>query len=110
MQDMTGRPVIRYLKVCWKFVTPTVIFVSLHWILSDIDIDTILNFQILFVRTALTYSPVKYSDDYDYPLWAHMLGLFLALISSVLVPLYFLFRLIKAPGAKVSEVNNFLIS
>ena len=71
--------------MCWKYITPCVI-------LS------------LFIYCAATYQVLSL-QGYDYPLWAHLMGMAMGIISTIFVPLYFLYSIIIAPGNKVSEVR-----
>ena len=54
---------------------------------------------------ASTYN-VLTLGDYEYPLWAHLVGMSMGILSTIFVPLYFLYSIIIAPGNKVSEVGE----
>ena len=85
IEDMLGRKINPWLKICWKYITPCVILV-------------------LFVYCVFTYNLVKLGD-YEYPLWANLLGMSMGVISTIFAPLFFLYSIIIAPGTKVSEVR-----
>lgn len=51
------------------------------------------------------YKPLKL-DDYVYPLEGQLLGAVLSLASTIFVPLYFMYSLMKAPGVKIKEVGK----
>jgi hypothetical protein len=56
----------------------------------------------------IQYTPLRFSQNYVYPLSGQLLGAFLGLSSTIWVPLYFLLALIKAPGVKLAEVRTFM--
>ena len=83
VEDMLGHKINPWLKICWKYVSPLVI-------------------MILFIYCACTYNVLK-MGTYEYPLWAHLMGMSMGILSTVWVPLYFLYSIIVAPGTKISE-------
>ena len=52
----------------------------------------------------VNFTPVKYVD-YEYPWWAHLIGILLGLSSMLCPPLYLLYAFSKARGT-VSEVGR----
>ena len=46
----------------------------------------------------ISYEPVKYGKDYDYPKWAEFMGICLSLTSMSCVPGYAIYYLITQPG------------
>ena len=80
--------------------------IHLEHVLIDQPINFWLNFQALFLYCAFTYEKLKLID-YEYPLWAHIVGMCMGIVSTAFVPLYFLYSLIISPGNKVSEVKHF---
>ena len=54
----------------------------------------------------IKYTPLTYNKDYEYPLSGQLLGGFLGVASTIWVPLYFMYSLIRAPGVKLREVMN----
>ena len=54
----------------------------------------------------IKYTPLTYNKDYEYPLSGQLLGGFLGVASTIWVPLYFMYALIRAPGVKLREVMN----
>ncbi|KAK3082660.1 hypothetical protein FSP39_001726 [Pinctada imbricata] len=56
-----------WLKICWKYLTP---LITLG----------------IFVFHIVEFSPLKYNLSYEYPGWAQGLGIILALLSMVCVP------------------------
>lgn len=84
IEDMLGYRIHWWLKICWKYITPCVIMT-------------------LFLYCAATYN-VLALQNYAYPTWAHIMGMSMGIISTIFVPLYFLYSIIIAPGNKVAEV------
>ncbi|XP_055004250.1 sodium- and chloride-dependent GABA transporter 2-like [Boleophthalmus pectinirostris] len=79
VSDMIGyRPNI-LMKYCWKYVTPLIIFGT-------------------FVFSIVRHSPLKFSNSYVYPLWANILGWFIATVSLSLIPLFVIYQLIHGKG------------
>ncbi|KAJ0003928.1 hypothetical protein NQD34_010142 [Periophthalmus magnuspinnatus] len=68
-----------FMKYCWKYVTPFVIFGT-------------------FVFSIVRYSPLKFSNSYVYPLWANILGWFIATVSLSLIPLFIIYQLVHGKG------------
>ena len=54
----------------------------------------------------IKYTPLTYNKDYEYPLSGQLLGGFLGVASTIWVPLYFMYALIRAPGVKLREVMH----
>ena len=61
-------------------------------------------FKVLFIWCVIKYEKLKL-NDYEYPIWAHLMGMSMGMISAVFVPLYFLYSLIIAPGNKMGMVR-----
>lgn len=51
-----------------------------------------------FAFALIKYSPLKYNNDYVYPLWADGIGWILALSSMLCIPLCMAFKLYNTPG------------
>ena len=60
--------------------------------------------QALLLVAIIKYTPLTYNKDYEYPLSGQLLGGFLGVASTIWVPLYFMYSLIRAPGVKLREV------
>ncbi|KAM6989145.1 sodium- and chloride-dependent GABA transporter 2-like [Tautogolabrus adspersus] len=78
IKDMIGYRPSLYMKYCWRFITPCVSF-------------GILLFSLV------KFTPLRY-NTYSYPGWSYALGLFLALSSVLIAPLWILYRLAVTPG------------
>ncbi|KAF6731574.1 Sodium- and chloride-dependent GABA transporter 2 [Oryzias melastigma] len=80
ISNMIGyRPHI-FMKYCWKYITPFVCFGT-------------------FIFSIVKYSPLKFSSNYVYPLWANILGWFIATVSLLLIPLFVLLKVIQGEGS-----------
>ncbi|XP_041864776.1 sodium- and chloride-dependent creatine transporter 1-like [Melanotaenia boesemani] len=77
--DMIGYRPLPFMKYCWCYITPLVCFGT-------------------FIFSIIRYSPLKFSNSYVYPLWANILGWFLATISLSVIPLFVLFKVIQGKG------------
>lgn len=54
--------------------------------------------QGIFIFSLVTYKPVTYSKNYEYPGWAILIGWCMALSSMLCVPIYFFYQLAVTPG------------
>ncbi|XP_077361471.1 sodium- and chloride-dependent GABA transporter 2-like isoform X2 [Festucalex cinctus] len=77
--DMIGYRPPPLMKLCWCYLTPCLCFGT-------------------FIFSIVRYSPLKFSSTYVYPLWANILGWFLATISLSLIPLFVLYKLVNGEG------------
>jgi hypothetical protein len=62
------------------------------------------SFQFIIVYGLIGYEPLTY-EDYQYPLWANVLGWGIAGSSVLMIPGVALFKIITTPGT-LSEVQN----
>uniref|UniRef100_A0A671XP27 Transporter n=1 Tax=Sparus aurata TaxID=8175 RepID=A0A671XP27_SPAAU len=72
--DMIGYRPFPLMKYCWTYITPFICFGT-------------------FIFSIVKYSPLKFSNTYVYPLWANILGWFIATVSLSLIPLFVLYKL-----------------
>uniref|UniRef100_A0AAQ5ZXJ9 Solute carrier family 6 member 11a n=1 Tax=Amphiprion ocellaris TaxID=80972 RepID=A0AAQ5ZXJ9_AMPOC len=77
--DMIGYRPHSFMKYCWCYITPF------------ICVGT-------FIFSIVKHSPLKFSNSYVYPLWANILGWFIATISLSLIPLFVIVKLIQGKG------------
>lgn len=77
--EMIGYRPHPLMKYCWRYITPFICFGT-------------------FIFSIVKYSPLKFSNSYVYPLWANILGWFIATVSLSLIPLFVLFKLSKGKG------------
>lgn len=61
-----------------------------------------------FLFSIVKYTPLKFSGTYVYPLWANILGWFIATISLSLIPLFVLYKMARGEGTlqQVSQILN----
>ncbi|XP_022080336.1 sodium- and chloride-dependent GABA transporter 2-like [Acanthaster planci] len=78
IERMIGYRPFGWFKWCWMFFTPSIAVAI--WIFS-----------------VVTWTPLKY-NDYTFPLWGEAIGWFFALNSMMCIPIYFVYRLVKARG------------
>uniref|UniRef100_A0A4W6EHH6 Transporter n=1 Tax=Lates calcarifer TaxID=8187 RepID=A0A4W6EHH6_LATCA len=90
--DMIGYRPIPLMKYCWRYITPLICFGT-------------------FIFSIVKYSPLKFSNTYVYPLWANILGWFIATVSLSLIPLFALYKIMQGKGTlrQVSIFLSFLI-
>ncbi|KAM9728984.1 sodium- and chloride-dependent GABA transporter 2-like [Menidia menidia] len=79
IEDMIGYRPNRFMKYCWCYITPFICFGT-------------------FVFSIVKYSPLRFSNSYVYPLWANILGWFIATVSLSLIPLFVLIKMIRGKG------------
>ncbi|XP_072230715.1 sodium- and chloride-dependent GABA transporter 2-like [Leuresthes tenuis] len=77
--DMIGYRPLPFMKYCWCYVTPFICFGT-------------------FIFSIVKYSPLKFSNAYVYPLWANILGWFIATVSLSLIPLFVLLKMMQGSG------------
>ncbi|XP_029374420.1 sodium- and chloride-dependent GABA transporter 2-like [Echeneis naucrates] len=77
--DMIGYRPFPLMKYCWRYITPLICFGT-------------------FIFSIIKYSPLKFSNSYVYPLWANILGWFIATVSLSLIPLFVVYRIMQGKG------------
>lgn len=78
IQMMLGFPPPLFFQICWRFVSPAIIF-------------------FILIFTVIQYRPITY-NHYQYPGWAVAVGFLMALSSVICIPLYALFQLCHTDG------------
>ncbi|XP_054115226.1 sodium- and chloride-dependent glycine transporter 1 isoform X3 [Callithrix jacchus] len=78
IQMMLGFPPPLFFQICWRFISPAIIF-------------------FILVFTVIQYRPITY-NHYQYPGWAVAIGFLMALSSVLCIPLYAIFRLCRTDG------------
>nr|CAD7593670.1 unnamed protein product [Timema genevievae] len=78
IHDMIGFSPGIYWRVCWKFLAPAFL-------------------MFIIVYGLLGYEPLTY-DEYVYPLWANLLGWFIAGSSVAMIPGMAIFKMATTPG------------
>ena len=86
IESMIGYKPSKFWQLCWTLFAPGLMAGVFFYYLA-------------------TYVPVKYGD-YEYPMWAEILGLCISLSSMVCVPAYVVYYALSRPGT-IIEVSNF---
>ncbi|XP_058486783.1 sodium- and chloride-dependent GABA transporter 2-like [Solea solea] len=79
IKDMIGYRPWPFMKYCWQYFT-----------------SAICTCTLLFA--VVRYTPLKFNNTYEYPWWGYALGGFLALSSTLFVPLWMLYAVSVTPG------------
>uniref|UniRef100_A0A8C2ZX60 Transporter n=1 Tax=Cyclopterus lumpus TaxID=8103 RepID=A0A8C2ZX60_CYCLU len=87
--DMIGYRPYPLMKYCWRYITPSFCFGT-------------------FIFSIVKYSPLKFSNNYVYPLWANILGWFIASVSLSLIPLFMVYQISQEKGP-LRQVNMLLL-
>ncbi|KAJ3601857.1 hypothetical protein NHX12_029619 [Muraenolepis orangiensis] len=86
VQDMIGYRPWPFMKYCWQYVTPTICTCTLVFYLAK-------------------YTPLKFNNTYEYPWWGYVIGGFLTLSSTMMVPLWMLYAMTVTPGSLSERVK-----
>ncbi|XP_072275378.1 sodium- and chloride-dependent glycine transporter 1 [Pyxicephalus adspersus] len=78
IEMMLGFPPPLFFQVCWRFISPAIIF-------------------FILIFTVIQYRPITY-NDYIYPGWAISLGFLMALSSVICIPGYAFFKIWQSDG------------
>ncbi|XP_061197519.1 sodium- and chloride-dependent GABA transporter ine-like [Saccostrea echinata] len=91
VREMNGSPPNVFFIVCWYFISPVFIFGI--WLFSMIS-----------------YRPFQL-DDYQYPIWATVLGWFIAALSVLCVPIGMIHSIYQAKGNNLwQKLRNSIVS
>lgn len=86
---MTGHKPNKFWYLCWKYFAPAVM-------------------AMVFVFYCISYKPVTYGHDYNYPKWAEILGLVMSMSSMIWIPGYALYYIFTQPGT-IMEVSHIIM-
>ncbi|XP_077306890.1 sodium- and chloride-dependent glycine transporter 1 isoform X1 [Lithobates pipiens] len=78
IEMMLGFPPPLFFQVCWRFISPAIIF-------------------FILIFTVIQYRPITY-NEYLYPGWAISLGFLMALSSVICIPAYAIFEISRSEG------------
>ncbi|XP_070657121.1 sodium- and chloride-dependent glycine transporter 1-like isoform X5 [Bos indicus] len=78
VQMMLGFPPPCFFQICWRFISPTIIF-------------------LILIFLVIQYQPITY-NQYRYPSWAEAIGFLMALSSVICIPFYALFHFRRTDG------------
>jgi solute carrier family 6 (neurotransmitter transporter, serotonin) member 4 len=79
IEQMLGQKPSLYWRVCWRYISPTFLFVIL--VFSILNNDQMLE------------------GEYKYPPWAYPLGWVLTLSSVICIPLYMIYKFDRTRGS-----------
>merc|ERR1719414_1017611 len=68
----------------------------------------ILFLQGVFFYYIFTYKPVMYGD-YEYPMWAEIMGLLISASSMICIPLYAVYYVLSGPGSIIENFKEGII-
>lgn len=88
VQLMIGRPPPRFIRICWCFITPTILLVT-------------------FLVMCYQYEPPAY-DGYEYPFFAKVFGNILAMIPVIPLPVVMFYQIWKTPGTLKQRICHLL--
>lgn len=92
IESMLGMRVSWWWKFCWRYCAP-------------------LFLTVIIVYGLISYEPLKsVYDDYEFPQWANVLGLFISASSVACIPLCALYQFIVAPGETVKQKFEFIMT
>ncbi|XP_035749424.1 sodium- and chloride-dependent glycine transporter 1 [Egretta garzetta] len=83
IEMMLGFPPPFFFQICWRFISPTIIF-------------------FILVFTVIQYRPISY-NDYVYPTWAISIGFLMALSSVICIPIYAIYKVCCSEGDTLLE-------
>lgn len=86
IQLMQGRSAPIIFRICWCIITPTVLLVA-------------------FTMTLIQYEPPTY-EGYHYPTFARALGLFLAFIPLIPLPVLMVIQILQTPGSIFERIRT----
>ncbi|XP_046859527.1 sodium- and chloride-dependent glycine transporter 1-like isoform X2 [Xenia sp. Carnegie-2017] len=83
IEKMIGRRPPMYFVICWKFITPALLFAIL--------LSTIIQWEGISL------------DKYQYPAWAEFIGWLVALLSMILIPGFAINEVYRADGITLKQ-------
>ncbi|XP_018602398.1 sodium- and chloride-dependent GABA transporter 2-like isoform X1 [Scleropages formosus] len=79
IEDMIGYRPSSLFKYCWRYFTPFICAAT-------------------FIFALIRFTPLKFSNVYEYPWWGHAIGWFFTLSSTLMVPLCMVYGMATTPG------------
>ncbi|KAF1391747.1 hypothetical protein PFLUV_G00045290 [Perca fluviatilis] len=86
IEDMIGYKPLSLIKYCLKYVTPV------------ICVGT-------FVFSLIKYTPLKFNNTIEYPWWGYALGWWFTLSSTLMVPLFMMYKVSTTPGTLRQRIS-----
>uniref|UniRef100_A0A8C5B597 Transporter n=1 Tax=Gadus morhua TaxID=8049 RepID=A0A8C5B597_GADMO len=87
IEDMIGYRPFPLIKYCLKYVTPVICIAT-------------------FVFSLVKYTPLKFNNTLDYPWWGILLGWWFTLSSTLIVPLWMIFKVAITPGTLRKRISK----
>uniref|UniRef100_A0A4W3IRB6 Transporter n=1 Tax=Callorhinchus milii TaxID=7868 RepID=A0A4W3IRB6_CALMI len=86
VEMMLGFPPPAFFQICWRFVSPSIIF-------------------FILIFTVVQYKPISY-NDYVFPSWALIIGFLMAMSSVICIPIYAIWKICMSEGDTFWEVSE----
>uniref|UniRef100_A0AAR2J9K4 Transporter n=1 Tax=Pygocentrus nattereri TaxID=42514 RepID=A0AAR2J9K4_PYGNA len=78
--DMIGYQPLPLAKYCWKYVTPVLCSGT-------------------FIFSLVKFTPLKFNNTFEYPWWGYAIGWWFTLSSTLMVPLWMIYALLRSRGS-----------
>lgn len=86
IEDMIGYKPLAVIKYCLKYVTPVICMAT-------------------FAFSLVKYTPLKFNNTIVYPWWGYALGWWFTLSSTLMVPLFMLYKVSTTPGTLRQRIS-----
>ncbi|XP_031564337.1 sodium- and chloride-dependent GABA transporter 1-like [Actinia tenebrosa] len=86
IQEMLGKRPSLYFRLCWKYISPTVV-------------------TLIFLWSIIQYKGLTF-EEYVYPVSGELFGWGLALLSMLSIPLYALWYIVRLPGSCATRIKT----
>lgn len=87
IEDMIGYRPSPIMKYCLKYVTPVICLGT-------------------FIFSLVKYTPLKFNNTIEYPWWGYALGWWFTLSSTLLVPLFMIYKVSVTPGTLRQRIST----
>ena len=92
IESMLGMRVSWWWKWCWRYCAPVFLI-------------------IIIVYGLISYQPLKsVYNDYSFPIWANVIGLFISASSVACIPIFAVYQFIVAPGDSMRQKLQFILT
>ncbi|XP_036426834.1 solute carrier family 6 member 22, tandem duplicate 1 isoform X2 [Colossoma macropomum] len=78
--DMIGYQPLPLAKYCWKYITPVLCTGT-------------------FIFSLVKFTPLKFNNTFEYPWWGYAIGWWFTLSSTLMVPLWMIYALLRSRGS-----------
>ncbi|KAL6457901.1 hypothetical protein MHYP_G00331310 [Metynnis hypsauchen] len=78
--DMIGYQPLPLAKYCWKYITPVLCSGT-------------------FIFSLVKFTPLKFNNTFEYPWWGYAIGWWFTLSSTLMVPLWMIYALLRSRGS-----------